>query len=172
MRITYAVVVVISNASIWIQFAVLMPVIAAFFTILLVLQDPKTNPSERDRRFLLSTIVVVAIVSTTLGIITILAIYVSPDLPMVLPDHNLPRSLEIDFTELGYSRAEALDRLNLGYMWQCRVPARIHGLRRGRQPDCGHLPHGGRGGQSPTAFPSGSLHQASQADTDLLPGLG
>ena len=89
MRITYALVAVISNASIWIQFAVLMPVITAFFTILLVLQDPKTNPNERDRRFLLSTIVVVAIVSTTLGIITILAIYVSPDLPMVLPDHNL-----------------------------------------------------------------------------------
>ena len=89
MRITYALVVVISNASIWIQFAILMPVIAAAFTIFLVSQDPKTNPSERDRRFLLSTIVVVAIVSTTLGIITILAIYVSPDLPMVLPDHNL-----------------------------------------------------------------------------------
>ncbi len=117
MRIAYAVVVVISNASVWIQFAVLMPVIAAFFTILLVSQDPKTNPSERDRRFLLPTIVVVTIVSTTLGIITIVAIYVSPDLLMALPDHNLPRSWEIDFTKLGHSRAEALDRLNLGYMW-------------------------------------------------------
>ena len=45
-----------------------------------------------------------------------LAIYLSPDLPRVLPDHNLLRSWEIDFAELGLSREEALDGLNLGYM--------------------------------------------------------
>ena len=35
---------------------------------------------------------------------------------MVLPDHNLLRSWEINFAELGYTRGEALDRVNLGYM--------------------------------------------------------
>ena len=113
----YAVVVVISNASVWIQFAVLMPVVAVIFTILLALRDPSTNLSVRDRQFLLSTMVWVAIASTFLGIATIVAIYVAPDLPRVLPDHNLLSSWEIDFAELGYTREEALDRLNLGYMW-------------------------------------------------------
>ena len=56
-------------------------------------------------------------ISTTLGIVAMLAIYLSPDLPRVLPDHNLLRSWEIDFAELGLSREEALDGLNLGYMW-------------------------------------------------------
>ena len=113
----YAVVVVITNISVSIQLAVLMPVLAALFTALLVLRDPTFNPSERDRLFLLSTTSVLAMISTTLGIATIMAIYLSPDLPRVLPDHNLLRSWEIDFSELGLSREEALDGLNLGYMW-------------------------------------------------------
>ena len=55
--------------------------------------------------------------SATVGMVTVVQIYLSPDLPSVLPDHNLLRSWEIDFAELGLSREEALDGLNLGYMW-------------------------------------------------------
>ena len=113
----YAVVVVITNISVSIQLAVLMPVLAAVFTALLVLRDPVLNPSERDRLFLLSTASVLTMISATLWIVTMMAIYLSPDLPRVLPDHNLLRSWEIDFAELGLSREEALDGLNLGYMW-------------------------------------------------------
>jgi len=117
----YATVAFISNASVWIQFAVLMPVMAAIFTMLLALRDPSTNPSAAERQFLLSTMVWVGIVSTFLGVLTVVAIYVAPDLPRVLPDHNLLRSWEIDFAELGYTREEALDRLNLGYMWHATL---------------------------------------------------
>ena len=53
--LVYAVVVVITNISVSIQLAVLLPVVAAVFTALLVLRDPAFNPSERDRLFLLST---------------------------------------------------------------------------------------------------------------------
>ena len=113
----YAVVVVITNISVSIQLAVLLPVVAAVFTALLVLRDPAFNPSERDRLFLLSTTSVLTMISATLWIVTMMAIYLSPDLPRVLPDHNLLRSREIDFAELGLSREEALDGLNLGYMW-------------------------------------------------------
>ena len=113
----YAVILVISNASVWIQLGVLMPATAALFIALLVVQDPSTNPSERDRQFLLSTTLAAAIVSSVLGLLTIIAVYVSPDLPMVLPDHNLLNSWEIDFAALGFSREEAMDRLNLGYPW-------------------------------------------------------
>ena len=87
--LVYAVVVVITNISVSIQLAVL----AAVFTALLVLCDPTFNPSERDRLFLLSTTSVLAIVSTSLGIVAILAIYISPEMPSVLADHNLLRFL-------------------------------------------------------------------------------
>ena len=113
----YVVILVISNASVWKQLGVLMPVVVGVFVALLVLQDPSINPSEGDRQFLLLTTLVAAVVSTVLGLVTILAVYVSPDLPMVLPDHNLLNSWEIDFAALGFSREEAMDRLNLGYTW-------------------------------------------------------
>ena len=103
--------------SIWIQFAVLMPAVAAFFTALLVLHDPSLRTTERDRQFIQWLILALGFVGSTLGLITILAIYVSPDLPTVLPDHSLLRSWEIDFARLGFSREEALDRLNLGYIF-------------------------------------------------------
>ena len=115
--VVYTVIVIISNISVSIQLAILMPVLAAAFVIMLVLRDPQTVLSERDRRFLLSSIVAVGTVSSALGIVAVVAIYVSPEVPMVLPDHNLLHSWEINFSMMGYSREEALDRLNLGYMW-------------------------------------------------------
>ena len=113
----YTVVLVVSNISVSIQMAVLLPALGAAFTGLLVLRDPGLNLTERDRRFMLSTTTAVGMLATALGAITILTIYVSPDLPSVLPDHNLLRSWEIDFAALGHSREEALKRLNLGYVW-------------------------------------------------------
>ena len=115
--LVYAAVVVISNASVWIQLAAVMPVLGGVFAILLVLRDPSVRPSERDQRLLFPAMLAVALVSSTVGVVTILLVYISPDIPAVLPDHNLLRSWEIDFNQLGYSRAEALERLNLGYMW-------------------------------------------------------
>ena len=38
-------------------------------------------------------------------------------MPSVLADHNLLRSWEIDLAALGFTGEEALDRLNLGYLW-------------------------------------------------------
>ena len=115
--LVYAVVVVITNISVSIQLAILLPVLGAVFTALLVLRDPAFKPSERDRLFLLSTASVLAMISTALGVVAILSIYLSPDLPSVLPDHNQLRSWEIDFTGLGLTTEEALDRLNVGYLW-------------------------------------------------------
>jgi len=115
--LVYAVVVVITNISVSIQLAILLPVLGAVFTALLVLRDPAFKPSERDRLFLLSTASVLAMISTALGVVVILSIYLSPDLPSVLPDHNQLRSWEIDFAGLGFTTEEALDRLNVGYVW-------------------------------------------------------
>ena len=113
----FAVVAVITNSSVTIQLAFLMPVISTVFTALLVLRDPDVTFSERDRRVLFPVVVATAMLCGTLGLAVIVAIYVSPNLPMVLPDHSLLGSWEIDFGELGITREQALDRLNVGYMW-------------------------------------------------------
>ncbi len=117
MVFVYSVMVAISNISVSIQLAVLLPVLGAVFALLAVLRDPSFNPSKRDRIYLLSAASALGMLSTTLGVIAILLIYLSPNLPSVLPDHNLLHSWEINFSELGITREEALDRLNLGYMW-------------------------------------------------------
>ena len=113
----YVTVVVITNISVSVHLTALLPVLGVAFAALLVLRDPAFNPNERDRLFLLSTTSVLAMISGVLGIGIILAIYLSPDLPGVLPDHNLLWSWEINLAGLGFSREEALDRLNVGYVW-------------------------------------------------------
>ena len=72
--------------------------------------------------------------------IRILAIYLSPDLPRVLPDHNLLRSWQIDFARLGLTQEVALDGLNLGYMWHAIWVFSYMFFVVGRQTDCVHLP--------------------------------
>ena len=113
----YVTVVAITNISVSVHLTVLLPVLGVAFAALLVLRDPAFNPNERDRLFLLSTTTVLVMISGVLGIGTILAIYLSPDLPSVLPDHNLLWSWEINLAGLGFSREEALDRMNVGYVW-------------------------------------------------------
>ncbi len=115
--LVYAVIVVITNVSVSIQMAILIPVLALLFAVLLLLRDPSLKPSERDQRILFPAAVAATIVATILGMVIIVSIFVSPNHPMVLPDHNLLSSWEIDFEELGYDSEEARDRLNLGYMW-------------------------------------------------------
>ena len=117
VAVVYGVVVVITNLSVSIQLAVLLPVLATVIAALLVLKDPAVKPTERDRQVLFPTLMTTATVLTFLGIVTILAVYFSPDVPAVLPDHNLVTSWELDFDDLGYSRDEALGMVNLGYMW-------------------------------------------------------
>ena len=115
--------------------------LGAVFTALLVLGGPTFNPSERDRLFLLWTTLVLAIVSATLGVVAILSIYLSPDMPSILTDHNLLRSWEIDLAGLGFTREGALDRLNLGYLWHAIWGLRLHVLRCRRQAGRFHLPY-------------------------------
>ena len=114
--LVYGALVVISNIAVSVQLTVVMPVVAAVFIALLVLRDPDINPTAWDRKFLMITLMVVAIATTTLGLIAILTIYVSPDLPSELPDHNLMHSWEIDFNDLGYTKDEALQKVNQGYI--------------------------------------------------------
>ncbi len=117
LGVVYIVVVLITNFSVTVQLAVVFAALPMAFSLLLVFRDTRVSFTERDRRALFQALLVAACVSATVGIAVIMSIYLSPDFPSVLPDHNLVRSWELDFDALGYTRAEALERLNLGYMW-------------------------------------------------------
>ena len=139
--LVYAVTVVITNISVSIQLAVLLPVLGAVFTGLLVLRDPAFRLSERDRLFLLWTIPVLSVLSAMVGIGIMFAIYLSPQLPSVLPDHNLLRSWEINFSELGLTPEEAMNRPNLGSMWHAIWAFAYMIFVVGGEPDFSHLPN-------------------------------
>ncbi len=116
MGMVYIVVLVITNLSITVQLSVIIPVFAVVMVVLLVLRDPRVVLANRDRRLMNQGAFAVGFFSTLVGMGVIVALYVSPDYPKVLPDHNLIGQWEIDFEELGFSREEALDRVNLGYV--------------------------------------------------------
>ena len=117
LGVVYVVVVLTTNFSVTVQLAVVFAVLPMAFALLLVFQDRRITFTERDRQMFFSGLVAAACVSVTLGIAVMMAIYFHPDFPSVLPDHNLVQSWQLDFEALGYTRAEALERLNFGYMW-------------------------------------------------------
>ena len=117
IALVYATVAVITNISVSVQLGLLLPVLAISMALMLSARDPGLTPSPQARRLLLYGLLGATLVCAPLGIATVMAVVLSPDLPSVLPDHNLLGSWELDFEALGYSREDALHELNLGYMW-------------------------------------------------------
>ena len=116
--LAYLSIIVLSNIGVWIEFGIQLAALSAAFVILLVLKDPDVDPPDRDRRFFLYALVAWLVASATLGGAAMLAIYLSPEMPAILPDHNLLHSWQINFDALGYPAEEAMVRLNVGYLWQ------------------------------------------------------
>ena len=113
----YACILVISNITLWVQLVMVLPALAGVFMVLLVLRDPTVRPNRRDRRLALRTAVALLAVMGPMGAAVVVVVYLAPDMPSVLPDHNSWTSWEIDFSQLGYPKEEALERLNRGYLW-------------------------------------------------------
>ncbi len=116
--LAYVGVLVLSNIGVWTEFGLQLAALSGVFIILLLLRDPAVDPPERDRRFFLYVTVAVAMAMIIVGAVAVLAVYLAPGLPSILPDHNLLYSWDIDFDALGYPAEEAMDRLNMGYLWQ------------------------------------------------------
>lgn len=116
--LVYLSILVLSNIGVWIEFGVQLAALSGTFIILLLLRDPAVDPPERDRRFFLYVSVAVAVTIAIVGGAAVMALYLAPGLPSILPDHNLLYSWDIDFHALGYPAEEAMDRLNVGYLWQ------------------------------------------------------
>ena len=107
LGVVYAVVLVITNFSVTVQLSVVFAALTMAFSLLLYFRDTGVTIMEQDQRALFQVMVTAACVSTAVGIAVIMSIYLSPDFPSVLPDHNLVRSWELDFDALGYTRQEA-----------------------------------------------------------------
>ncbi len=115
--LSYAVAVVLSGSIVWIQSTVAMPFLAATLITLLAIENRQTDPDQGQRRFLLQASFTIVIISSILGAAAIVLVHGAPDLPMVLPDHTLFGSWEIDFELLGYTQEQVYEGLDVGYMW-------------------------------------------------------
>ena len=117
MALVYVAVAFITNVAISIQLGVVFACLSAVLIIILLVRDPSVVAEERDRRFLLWSTLIVGLVLTTIGAATMLAIYLVPNIPAMLPEHNLLYSWTIDYDQMGYSPEEALRRFSVGYLW-------------------------------------------------------
>ncbi len=117
MGLIYATIAVITNTAIVLQLGVAFAFLAAAFIILLVMRDSTVAPQDRDRRFLLWAILIVGTVAATVGAVTMLAVYLTPNVPYMLPSENLLLSWTVDADSLGLSPEEVMQRLNVGYLW-------------------------------------------------------
>ena len=115
--LVYVTMAVATNMGILLQLGVSFAVLAGVCVILLLIRDSTITPHERDRRFLLWAILIVGMVMTTIGAGAMLAIFLTPNLPAMLPDHNLLYSWAIDYEMLDQTPEETLRRFNLGYLW-------------------------------------------------------
>lgn len=95
----------------------MISVLTAVCMTLLVLRDPVVTPNDRDRRFLLWVVSIIGIVMTVAGGAVVMTVYLVPNQPSMLPDHNLLFTWVVDYQRLGYPSSEALYRLMSGYLW-------------------------------------------------------
>ena len=128
LALVYGVVMLFSNVSVVIQLAMLFPALAIAFLAFLALKDPGLSLVEADRRLLFPAAMGLGMLGISLGIAVVLVVYNSPNMPQALPDHNLLASWDINFDELGLSRAEALDRINAGYVWHAMLVIAYMGI--------------------------------------------
>ena len=108
----YACVLVFAGVGAWIFALLVLAVLAGVFMTLLALRDKEVRLSEWDRKFLLWTAIAVTVVLAALAGGAILSFYLQPTL-LILPDHNLFISWDVDFDALGYPMAEIRERFRL-----------------------------------------------------------
>ena len=114
----YAFSVVFCSSGAWIFFLFVFAIAGGTFAALLIMRDSEVKFNEWERRLLLQGAVALILVLTTLGGAAIFTLYWEPSL-MVLPDHTLLRSWEIDFNALGYPPDELVERYRIGAVWSC-----------------------------------------------------
>lgn len=114
--VVYGIAIVFCNTQTWVYLTIVFPILDAVFTVLAVLRDRDTSLGAWSQKTLLGAAVAVLIFLSAIGVSGTLMFYWEPSL-LAVPDHNLFRSWEIDFHELGYPPEELYDRLRVGVAW-------------------------------------------------------
>ena len=86
------------------------------FMAILILRDNEIMFRSWEKKLLLQAAFGIILVLTAIGAASILILYLEPS-PLAIPDHTLVRSWEIDFSALGYSPDELLERYRIGAVW-------------------------------------------------------
>ena len=107
--------VVFVNAGEWAFFLATLGVTAGAFTTILAFQDDEVTLSEWEAKTALVTAIAVIILLCAAGVAGTLVAYILPS-PLVIPDHNLIMSWEIDYERVGYPEEEVLERIGLGLL--------------------------------------------------------
>ncbi len=115
--LVYAVVAIMADAGVSLQIGVGLAFLCGACIVMLLLRNSTVAPNDRDRRFLLWAILTVGLVLTSLGVAVATAVYLIPNLTTLFPEHNWLYLKIPDYASSGYTREEALQRLNAGYLW-------------------------------------------------------
>ena len=107
---------VLGGLGTWIYLLAVFAILGGTFMVLLIMRDEKASFNQWERRLLLQAGVAVSIVLTAVGGAAVFIIYLQPSM-LVIPDHSLLRSWEIDFAALGYSPVELMERYRIGAVW-------------------------------------------------------
>ena len=112
----YVCNLVLGGLGTWIYLLFVFSILGGTFATLLLLRDAEVSFKPWERKVLLQAGLAASIVLTAAASAAILVIYLQPSM-LVLPDHTLIRSWEIDFSALGYSPIELMDRYRVGAVW-------------------------------------------------------
>ena len=116
LSLVYVFTLLCWSVGSWIYFLSVFSFLGAMFVVFLALQDDEVQFSQFQRRLLLQASVATTLIYLLLDGAAILVVYWQPSL-LVLPDHTLLRSWEIDFNSLGYSPDELIERYRIGAVW-------------------------------------------------------
>ena len=122
LLMVYAVGLLLTGLGTWVYLLLVFCVVGGVFTALLILREEGISFTKRERRLLLQAgMAVTAFLAAAGGAITSI-VYLEPGM-LVVPDHTLVRSWDIDFYVLGYPEAELMDRYRIGAVWSAIATA-------------------------------------------------
>ena len=116
LLMVYAASLLLTGLGTWIYLLLVCCVMGGVFTALLILREEGISFAREERRLLLQAGVAVTAVLTAAGGAMVSMVYMEPGM-LVIPDHTLIRSWDIDFHALGYPKSELMDRYRIGAVW-------------------------------------------------------
>ena len=117
LAFVYAFAIVFgNNVGFWIYLLEVLSVLGGVLMALLLLEDGRVKVSDRVKWLSIQLTISIALIFTVITLAGLLVVYWDPGLQAV-PDHNLVRSWETDFSALGYPASEFDERARTGVVW-------------------------------------------------------